>query len=258
MSGASRPVVVTRAEAADGPLTRELRRLGLEVLAWPAVSVAAPDPHPLEAALADLGSFAWVVFASRYAVAAVLDRVAQPPPGLRVAAVGRATALTLRQRGWRVDLVPEEASAGALVAAFAAQWKPTDAGVRVLYPASSRALPTIAAGLRELGAAVTQVEAYRTETGALDVAQCRALIERGDLGAVTFASPSAVTELARALGEHDFARLLDRAPPVAIGRTTARELAAHGRSAAVAETATLAGLALTTYRLLQARAETRA
>lgn len=258
MSGPSRPVVITRAEAPDGPLSRELRRLGLEVLAWPAVSVAAPDSGPLEAALAQLGSFGWLVFASRHAVAAVLDRVPHPPERLRVAAVGRATALTLRQRGWRVDLVPEEANAGALVAAFAAQWQAADAGVRVLYPASSRALPTIAAGLRELGAAVTQVEAYRTETGTLDVAQCRALIERGELGAVTFASPSAVTELARMLGERDFARLLDRAPPVAIGRTTARELAARGRNAAVAETATLAGLALTTYRLLQARAETGA
>jgi uroporphyrinogen III methyltransferase/synthase len=258
MSGAAGPVVVTRSEAPDGPLSRELRALGLEVLAWPAVSVAAVDSGALEAALAELSSFGWLVFASRHAVAAVLDRVPQAPPGLRVAAVGRATALTLRQRGWPADLVPEEASAGALVAAFAAEWKPADAGVRVLYPASSRALPTIAAGLRQLGATVIQVEAYRTGSGALDVAECRALIERGELGAVTFASPSAVSELARALGERDFARLLDRAPPVAIGRTTARELAARGRSAAIAETATLAGLALTTYRLLQARAETRA
>jgi uroporphyrinogen-III synthase len=184
-------------------------------------------------------------------VAAVLERVAQAPKGVRIAAVGRATALTLRQRGWPVDLVPEEASAGALVSAFAAQWRAADAGVRVLYPASSRALPTIAAGLRALGAVVTQVEAYRTETSALDLAECRTRIERGEVGAVTFASPSAVTELARILGERDFARLLDRAPPIAIGRTTARELAARGRSAAVAETATLAGLALTTYRLLQ-------
>jgi uroporphyrinogen III methyltransferase / synthase len=253
MSGAPQRVVVTRAEPADGPLSRELRRFGLEVLAWPAVSVAAADPQPLATALADLESFGWLVFASRHAVAAVLARVPQPPKGVRIAAVGRATALTLRQRGWPVDLVPEEASAGALVAAFATQWKPEDAGVRVLYPASSRALPTIAAGLKELGAVVTQVEAYRTDAAALDVAECRASIERGEVGAVTFASPSAVTELARALGERDFARLLDRSPPVAIGRTTARELAARGRSAAIAETATLAGLALTTYRLLQGK-----
>lgn len=250
----SRPVVVTRAESADGPLSRELRSLGLEVLAWPAVSVMPADSAALESALAELGSFDWLVFASRHAVAAVLERVPKPPAKPRVAAVGRATALTLRQRGWSVDLVPEEASAGALVAAFAARWDAADTGVRILYPASSRALPTIAAGLRELGAVVTQVEAYRTEGAALDVDECRAWIRRGGLGAVTFASPSAVTELARALGEGDFARLLDEAPPVAIGRTTAAELSARGRSATLAEPANLHGLALAAYRVLQTRA----
>lgn len=250
----TRPVVVTRAESADGPLSRELRSLGLEVLSWPAVSIMPADSRAFEEALARLDSFAWIVFASRHAVAAVLERQRKPPAQLRVAAVGRATALTLSQRGWPVHLAPEDASAAALIAAFAAQWAPEDAGTRVLYPASSRALPTIAAGLRGLGAIVTQVEAYRTEAAALDVAECRAWIERGAVGAVTFASPSAVTELARALGEEDFARLLDHAPPVAIGRTTAAKLAAHGRNATLAETATLHGLAVTTLRLLQKRA----
>lgn len=255
MSGepALRPVVVTRAESADGPLSRELRSLGLEVLSWPAVSVTASDSKALDEALARLTTFAWIVFASRHAVAAVLARIPKPPPQLRVAAVGRATALTLTQRGWPVHLTPEDANAAALIDAFATEWRDA-VRTPVLYPASSRALPTIAAGLRELGADVTQVEAYRTDAATLDVAECRAWIDRGGLGAVTFASPSAVIELAQALGEEDFARLLDSAPPVAIGRTTARALAAHGRNATLAETATLHGLALTTYRLMQERA----
>ena len=95
--------------------------------------------------------------------------------------------------------------------------------MKILFPASSRALPTIAAGLTQLGAEVTQVEAYRTEAAALDVADCREWIARAGIGAVTFASPSAVTELERALGEADFDRLLTDAIAVAIGRTTARE-----------------------------------
>ncbi len=43
-AAAARPVVVTRAEDADGPLSRELRGLGLEVLLWPAVSVSRRGP----------------------------------------------------------------------------------------------------------------------------------------------------------------------------------------------------------------------
>lgn len=248
-----KPVVVTRAESADGPLSRELQGLGLKVLLWPAVSVQAADPAALERALAQLSSFGWIVFASRHAVAAVLERHRQPPAGVRVAAVGKATAQVLRRRGWPVDLVPDEANAAGLLSAFAARWSGAERGVRVLYPASSRALPTIAAGLTQLGAQVLQVEAYRTDPAALDVAQCRAWIARDEVGAVTFASPSAVSELERALGAEDFSRLLSAAVPVAIGRTTARELASRGRPAAVAEHATLRSLALTTLQLLQTR-----
>lgn len=248
-----RPVVVTRAEGSEGPLSRELRGMGLQVLSWPAVSVGRADLTALQRALASIGSFDWIVFASRHAVAAVLEHLPAAPAGVRIAAVGKATALTLRQRGWPVDLVPEEANAAALIAAFAARWSPADAGVKILYPASSRALPTLTVGLTQLGAAVTQVEAYRTEAAHLDLAECRAWIARAGVGAVTFASPSAVSELARSLGDQDFARLLSGAAAVAIGHTTARELTARGHAAVVAESATLHALALTTLRLLQTR-----
>jgi uroporphyrinogen-III synthase len=248
-----RAVVVTRAEGSDGPLSRELRELGLSVLSWPAVSEGVADLSALERALTGIGSFDWIVFASRRAVAAVLERLPVALPGLRVAAVGQATAQVLRQRGWTVDLTPDEANSAALVAAFAARWSAADAGTRVLYPASSRALPTLATGLRSLGAQVTQVEAYRTEAASLDIKECRAWIARSAIGAVTFTSPSAVTELARSLGEDDFQKLLADAAAVAIGRTTARELTARGHAAVMAESATLHGVALATLRLLQAR-----
>jgi len=245
-----RAVVVTRAESADGPLSSELRRLGLQVLLWPAVSVTAGDTTALEQALRSVERYDWIVFASRNAVAPVIDVLPVRPPGLHVAAVGQSTAQVLKARGWDVDLVPDEANAASLVNAFAAlPRKP----VRVLYPASSRALPTIAEGLTRLGAQVDQVEAYRTEAASLNVEDCRAWIEKGGVGAVTFASPSAVIELERALGEQDFDRLLSSAAAVAIGPTTARALAERGRTAVVAESATLRGLALATFKLMQTR-----
>ncbi len=249
-----KPVVVTRAESADGPLSRELKNLGLQVLLWPAVRVARADPAALAAALDSIGAFGWIVFASRHAVAAVLELLPRAPAGLAVAAIGQATAQVLRQRGWPVDLTPDEANAAALVAAFAARAPGMLTHTRVLYPASSRALPTLAAGLRQLGAEVVQVEAYRTDGAALDVADCRAWIARAGIGAVTFASPSAVDELAHALGDADFERLLSGAAAVAIGRTTARALSARGHQAVVASAATLEGLASTTHRLLHSRA----
>lgn len=246
----SKPVVVTRAEDTDGPLSSQLRTLGLPVLVWPAVATSPSDSGHLDAALAQLEQFDWIVFASRHAVAAVIERVAVRPPALKVAAVGQATAQVLNQRGWSVDLLPDDSNAAALVAAFEAR---VERPCKVLFPASSRALPTIAAGLSQLGAEVVQVEAYRTEPAALDIEECKSWIARDAIGAVTFASPSAVIELERSLGKESFDRLLAAAPAVAIGPTTARELTDRGRAPVLAESATLQGLARTTHRLMQSR-----
>lgn len=244
------PVVVTRAESLDGPLSSQLRTLGLKVLLWPAVAVSGTRGPDLAQALARIHEFDWIVFASRTAVTAVIKCCPHLPDSVRVAAIGRATAQVLRGRGFRVDLMPNEANAASLVDALD---QAGCAGARILYPASSRALPTITQGLTQLGAEVVQVEAYRTEAAPLDVADCRAWIHREVIGAVTFASPSAVIELERALGAADFARLVAHAAVIAIGPTTARALADRGRTAVLAESATLAGLAHTTLRLLQAR-----
>ena len=246
-----KPVVVTRAEERDGPLSTELKSLGLPVLIWAAVRVLPADTARLDEALSRAGSFDWIVFTSRHGVAAVTARLAAPPPDMRTAAVGRATAAVLKQHGWPVHLVPGEPNAAGLVAAFAASGSAH--GLRVLYPASSRALPTLAAGLTQLGAEVTTVEAYRTVSGtALNVEDCRACIARDAVGAVTFASPSAVAELESALGREDFARLLSRAPAVAIGPTTARALTERGYTPTLAESATLRGLARTSLHAVRA------
>src|SRR2546421_10766918 len=92
-----KPVVVTRAESSDGPLSRELRSLGLRALLWPAVSVTSADLGPLTAALAAVSSFGWIVFASRHAVAAAAERLPAAPEGGRIAGVGPADAQVRRQ-----------------------------------------------------------------------------------------------------------------------------------------------------------------
>ena len=245
-----KPVVVTRAEAEDGPLSSQLRDLGLPVLFWPAVSVAVAETGPLEEALESIGEFDWIVFASRHAVAAVTERVAAPPANLRVAAVGQATAQVLRQRGWPVDLLPEDANAAALVSAFATE---ADAGHE---GALSRELARAAhdrGRFDPVGREVTQVEAYRTEPASLDVEDCRSWIDRDGIGAVTFASPSAVIELEHSLGKEHFDRLLKSAKAVAIGPTTARALAERGCTPDLGRVRHLRGLAETTFRLLQTR-----
>ena len=237
-------VVVPRDEPLDGPLAGRLAGAGARVLHWPAMAVSPPTPAdaaPLARALAALESSDWLVLTSVHAVEAVAERRASLPPTLRVAVVGASTAAAAREHGWRVDRMPQEFNAEALVAAFAAAGDA--AGKRFLFPASDRAADTLPEGLAALGAEVLRVEAYRTRNAGLDGARCLAAAARGEIDIVTFASPSAVEGLASALGEPGLCELLAHAAVAVIGPTTAGALARRGRTPdAVAEPATLDGL----------------
>ena len=246
------PVVVTRDEPADGPLSRELRALGLTVLGWPVLSIGpAADSAPLEQALRRLNEFDWLVFASQHAVNEVVRRVPVPPAYLNIAAVGASTAQALIAAGWAVSAVPDEQSAEGLVALLVPQLKP---GARVLFPSGSRSLPTLRIGLTAAGADVMQVEAYATNAAALDVDACHGWVTRRAIGAVTFTSPSAVAELERALGPAAFDQLLEGATAITLGPTTGRTLASRGYASVLAMPPTLTGMAHTTLRLIQMRA----
>jgi uroporphyrinogen-III synthase len=245
------PVVVTRDEPADGPLSRELRALGIPVLGWPVLSIGpVDDAGALEQALRRLNQFEWLVFASQHAVAEVVRRVPVAPAYLNIAAVGARTAQALTEAGWPVAVVPTDQTAEGLVAALCPRLM---SGAKVLFPAGSRSLPTLTEGLTAAGAAVTQVDTYSTRSAPLDVSACRDWIGRRAIGAVTFTSPSAVEELDRTLGMNTFDELLEGATAITLGATTGRTLASRGFPSVLAMPATLLGMARTTYRLLQTR-----
>jgi len=124
------------------------------------------DSSEVDRALTALGTYRWVVFTSRYTIDAVFQRMgalgldSRAFAGVKVAAVGRATARDLAARGLKADLVPDLESSEGLVAAFAREsW--LDADNRVLLPCSDLALPVIHRGLSDLGARVDKVVAYR-------------------------------------------------------------------------------------------------
>ena len=98
-----KPVVVTRAEGDRRPAEPRAEEPRAAVLLWPAVQLSRCDSERLGEALAHIGAFDWIVFASRHAVAAVLERLpprlpacASPPSGRRprrccASAAGRST-----------------------------------------------------------------------------------------------------------------------------------------------------------------------
>lgn len=230
-------VLNTRPAQDAGELTRRLAGLGADVIALPTTCVGPADDgaalddtiRRLAAGQANGAAWDWLIFTSANTVRAFLDRLrsfstggpagqrydARSLAGVRIAAIGAATAEVLRHDGLEPDFVPDHATGERLAAVM-----PDVAGSRVLLPRSDQALPGLPAALAARGALVTEVVAYTVGPARPDR---RALTELTDEGVdvAIFCSPSALRGLAAMLPDRPLAEVLGRAAIACIGTTTA-------------------------------------
>jgi uroporphyrinogen III methyltransferase / synthase len=214
-------VVVTRPVAKAPALSSALRRAGASVVSLPSMAIAGPRDggQALEDAVAEIGVYDWVAFTSANAAVGFLRALgdARSLAGVRIAAVGAATAATLEEGRLPPDLVAAKSSAAGLADSIG----PRAGGGRVLFCRAAEALPTLAESLRALGWEVDQVETYATVSpGPEDGVTRTAIARASDADAVVFASPSAVRGLVALFASTEEPL---RLPPVAvcIGETTA-------------------------------------
>lgn len=161
-------VVVTRPKEQSAVLSAALEAVGAETVEVPTVALVEPADGgaALRQAVRDLQGYAWVVFTSANAV----DRFWQAGAnaarlgGVKVAAIGTATAGVLEDRGVAVDLVPEHFVAESLAEAFPRSAVAGTAGrpERILLPRAATARDVLPKSLAAKGYEVEVVEAYRT------------------------------------------------------------------------------------------------
>ncbi|HEX8321706.1 uroporphyrinogen-III C-methyltransferase [Longimicrobium sp.] len=220
-------IVVTRARAQASEFAAALEALGAETVQFPTVRIDPPaDPEPLRRAAAGAGSFHWIVFTSANGVQhfwAALEEGggdARSLAGVRVCAIGPATAAALKERGVRADLVPGEyvgeAAAEALLAAGPV------GGLRILLPRADLARAAVPDRLRAAGADVVEVEAYRTVQDGAGADTVRRMLERGEVDAVTFTAASTVRNFVQLVGAGTGGALVASIGPVT--SAAAREL----------------------------------
>jgi uroporphyrinogen-III synthase len=210
-------VVVTRPAGQAASLARLLVERGAVPIACPAIQIAPMPSHAaLDAALARLATYDWVVFTSANGVRAVWERLSpeqsETLAGRRVAAIGPATAQALARHGVTPAFVPAEYVAEAIVPGLGEV-----RGQRVLLPRAELAREALAQQLSALGADVHEIAAYRTvpaQPGAAALAELRAGVD-----AVTFTSSSTVAFFSRLLATQGIG--LGRAAVACIGPITA-------------------------------------
>lgn len=226
-------IVVTRAPEQAAEFIAELEARGAKVLLLPMVAHVDPeDWGAFDDTLRRLEQFDVMLFMSRNAVEFTdkrarmlgLSQKVRTFPGTMVAVVGGATAREAKRLGIRIDHVASSPTGESLVNDLRSSLQ----GRKVFLPRSSRGDDRLPDALREVGAEVTEVIAYRTGLPEIPDRRLLSAIRRADVDVITFASPSAFENLCDYIEASEIARLSSSIPIAAIGPITANAIRRSG------------------------------
>lgn len=223
-------ILITRTRRQASELATQLEALGAAPILVPTIEIVPPETYaPLDAAIAHLDTFDWLLFTSANAVEAFQKRAAeysQPTKKApKVAVIGPATARAVQGIGLTVNLIPPRYIAESLAEALL----PEAPGKRILLIRAAEARDVLPESLTQAGAHVTIAEAYRNQTPPESIPALQAL----------FASPSSYPDaitFTSASTAHNLIALLEAAaltlPPsitlASIGPITSQALQDHG------------------------------
>ena len=222
-------VLVGRARHQAGSLSRELRKLGAQVLEIPFIEIRKPASfRPLDSALKNLDSYDWLILTSVNGADAMWNRFTKlrikkaGRSRLRVAAIGPATKKSIEQHGWKVDVVPKEYVAESVVRSLKSKVR----GRRVLLVRAKVARDVIPRELRKAGAEVDVVEAYETVVPETSRRRLQAALKEPGKSphVVTFTSSSTVKNFVNLLGTQKKPKLLNGIQTASIGPVTSATL----------------------------------
>jgi uroporphyrinogen III methyltransferase/synthase len=226
-------IVVTRTREQASHLSRQLLERGADVLEIPTIKIIPPTRQDgILEALGGLNAYDWIVFTSPNGVSSFFEyffkkfRDLRDIGGVRIAAVGPATAAKLKELHLQVDLMPVEYVATGITDALATHGSLEN--VRILLPRAEVANADLPKLLEDKGAIVDDIPCYQTvpETEDLTGAAARMLSEGADW--ITFSSSSTVENFH---ARFDLPGLLKQFPLTrtgSIGPETSRSLAALG------------------------------
>lgn len=202
-------VIVTREEdPRDGRLGAALRAAGLEPRHVPLIASRRmpPDEGAMTEALAALRAGAWLAFTSRRAVDFWLEEVGERglpslstnPNGL-IFAVGEGTADAVRAAGRNVDGMPESSRGSELanvMLEFAARQSPPPV---IVFPRAVEIASDWPSRIESAGIRVVSPVIYETSMVEADLRPIISAAASGQIGAISFASPSAVDSFSKNL-----------------------------------------------------------
>jgi len=226
-------IVVTRAQRQAAGFIAALSRRGADVLAIPSIRSAPPQNlEPLKEALMGLHEYDWLVFTSVNGVRAFFDYFdkgfddARDIGGVRIAAVGPATAAALRTRRLKVNVMPKEATGAKVARALASDGDIEN--LRICLLRAETANPDLPRILEEGGAIVDDIACYRTVAEPDDTSPSIERLRAEGADWITFTSGSTVEHFHARFDLHALQRQFPDLKLASIGPETSAALTELG------------------------------
>lgn len=222
---AGKRIVITRARKQAENLARAIEQLGGEVIEFPTIEICPPESFAeLDDAIDKLDGYDWVIFTSVNSVEPFLQRLkikgktADALSAHKIGAIGAETAKRLEAARICASLVPERYQAEGILAAISPE---EIRGKRVLIPRAAEAREVLPATLRNWGAVVDVIVAYRTELPCVDVRPLAGLLAERKIDVITFTSSSTVRNFVRLFGDRRLGEIVNGSTIACIGPITA-------------------------------------
>jgi len=192
-----RRIVVTRTRKQAGALSSGLRVLGADVFELPTIRIEPPkNMMEFGHLVQDSHTYDWLVFTSPNGVDAFFEMFyklytdAREIGGVRIAAIGPATAQRVKDFHLKVDLQPADFIAEAIIKEFQKQGSVENEKILIIRAEVTRDI--IAQELSTMGGIVDEALAYRTVPETADVSGGIARFKAEGADMITFTSSSTV------------------------------------------------------------------
>jgi uroporphyrinogen III methyltransferase / synthase len=231
-------IVVTRTREQASQLSQQLAELGAEILEIPTIRIEPPtEKNDLKDALLAFHEYDWVIFTSPNGVTAFFDLFfkafddLRDIGGVKIAAVGPATAAKLKELHLKVDVMPEEYIT-AKVAKALSDFESVE-NLRILLMRAEVANPDLPKELETMGAIVDDVACYRTAPETEDRNGSAARLLENGADWITFTSSSTVENFHARFNLPDLLKKFPTIRLASIGPETTKAINALGLSPSV-------------------------
>jgi uroporphyrinogen III methyltransferase/synthase len=241
-------ILVTRAKGQSASFISALERFGAEAIEFPTIKITPVDDYSIfDKAVSEIDSFRWLVFTSVNGVNYFVKRLNQLSvdirdfKGIKIAAIGTATAKAVEGLNLKIDLLPKEFKAEGLINSFRQQGISNQ---RILIPRALEAREILPETLRKLGADVVVAPVYKTVLADPPVKQIKTKMEAKKVSMITFTSSSTVRNFVKLIsGNLELRQLMKGIKVAVIGPITAKTAEELGLKVDImAETYTTSGL----------------